>query len=59
MKIVLFDKEMLFVGSQNFHYSSFGKKGMLEYVVATDDPDAIETYHKMFEYFWELAIPLE
>jgi phosphatidylserine/phosphatidylglycerophosphate/cardiolipin synthase-like enzyme len=53
MKTVLIDQELLIVGSQNFHYSSFGEKGLLEFVVASDDPEAIEQYMDMFNYYWE------
>jgi cardiolipin synthase len=59
MKSTLIDQELLFVGSQNFHYSSFGEKGLLEFVVASDDPVAIETYLDMFNYFWEQGIPVD
>ena len=53
MKSALIDQEFLIVGSQNLHYSSFGEKGLLEFVVASDDPEAIEKYLDMFNYFWE------
>jgi phosphatidylserine/phosphatidylglycerophosphate/cardiolipin synthase-like enzyme len=57
MKSALVDQELLIVGSQNFHYSSFGESGLLEFVVASDDPTAIETYQEMFDYYWDQAIP--
>jgi hypothetical protein len=28
-------------------------------VVASDDPVALEMYLKMFDYFWEQAIPVD
>jgi phosphatidylserine/phosphatidylglycerophosphate/cardiolipin synthase-like enzyme len=59
MKTALIDQEFLIVGSQNFHYSSFGEKGLLEFVVASDDPAAIESYLDMFSYFWEQGIPVD
>ena len=59
MKTVLIDQELLIVGSQNLHYSSFGEKGLLEFVVASDDPAAIESYLDMFSYFWEQGIPVD
>jgi phosphatidylserine/phosphatidylglycerophosphate/cardiolipin synthase-like enzyme len=59
MKTVLIDQEFLIVGSQNLHYSSFGEKGLLEYVVASDDPGAIETYSNMFDYYWEQAVLID
>jgi cardiolipin synthase len=57
MKSASVDQELLLVGSQNLHYSSFGEKGLLEFVVASDGPLAIETYQNMFVYYWEQAIP--
>jgi cardiolipin synthase len=56
-KSTLVDGELLFVGSQNFHYSSFGESGLLEFVAATESPEAIRAYQDMFEYYWGLAIP--
>ena len=58
-KSALIDQEFLIVGSQNLHYSSWGERGLLEYGVATDDPEAILQYQKMFDYYWEQAIPVE
>ena len=58
-KSTLIDNELLFIGSQNFHYSSFGKSGLLEFVAATESPEAIQHYQKMFEYYWSLAIPAD
>jgi phosphatidylserine/phosphatidylglycerophosphate/cardiolipin synthase-like enzyme len=58
-KSALIDQEFLIVGSQNLHYSSWGERGLLEYGVATDDPEAITQYQEMFEYYWEQAIPAE
>jgi phosphatidylserine/phosphatidylglycerophosphate/cardiolipin synthase-like enzyme len=59
MKSALIDQEFLIVGSQNLHYSSFGEKGLLEFVVASDDPGAIETYSNMFDYYWEQAVLID
>jgi phosphatidylserine/phosphatidylglycerophosphate/cardiolipin synthase-like enzyme len=58
-KAFLVDDEMLFIGSQNFHYSAWGETGLAEYNIATDDPRAIETYKTMFDYYWETGIPWE
>jgi phosphatidylserine/phosphatidylglycerophosphate/cardiolipin synthase-like enzyme len=58
-KTALIDQELLVVGSQNFHYSSWGERGLNEFGVATDDPEAIALYQEMFEYFWEQAIPVD
>jgi MFS family permease len=59
MKTALIDHQLLFVGSQNFHYSSFASAGLLEFVAATDSPAAIAEYQKMFEYYWEQSIPAD
>jgi len=56
-KSALIDSQLLFVGSQNFHYSSFGPSGLLEFVTATESSEAIQAYQEMFDYYWELAIP--
>ncbi len=57
-KTAFIDDEFLIVGSQNLHYSAFGKGGGLsEYNIGTSDPDAIEQFQKMFEYFWERGAP--
>ena len=58
-KTALIDQELYVVGSQNFHYSSWGEQGLNEYGVATDDPEAIALYQKMFDYFWEQAISVD
>jgi phosphatidylserine/phosphatidylglycerophosphate/cardiolipin synthase-like enzyme len=59
MKSALVDRQLLFVGSQNFHYSSFSPGGLLEFVAATDDQAAIQSYEEMFEYYWSRAIPAD
>jgi hypothetical protein len=59
MKTALIDQQMLLVGSQNFHYSSFAPSGLLEFVAATDSQAAIQEYQKMFEYYWTASIPAE
>jgi hypothetical protein len=59
MKSTLIDRQLLIVGSQNFHYSSFSPGGLHEFVAATGSPTAIEEYQKMFEFYWEQAIPAE
>ena len=58
-KAILIDKELLIIGSQNLHYSDWGEKGLTEYSVTTDDPDAIAEYIALFEYKWQDAIPFE
>lgn len=57
-KNALIDEEFLIIGSQNLHHSAFGEGGGLsEYNIGTSDPDAIEQFQKMFEYFWERGAP--
>ena len=58
-KAFLVDDEMLFIGSQNFHYSAWGEAGLAEYNLATDDPRALKTFKTMFDYYWEIGIPWE
>jgi len=61
-KAVLIDKHFLLIGSQNFHYSAFGKGiGLTEFNIGTDDPQAITDFRRTFEYFWERGtlIPIE
>jgi phosphatidylserine/phosphatidylglycerophosphate/cardiolipin synthase-like enzyme len=59
MKSALIDRQLLIVGSQNFHYSSFAPGGLHEFVAATDSETAIEEYEKMFGFYWEQAIPAD
>jgi phosphatidylserine/phosphatidylglycerophosphate/cardiolipin synthase-like enzyme len=58
-KAFLVDGEMLFIGSQNLHYSAWGEAGLAEYNLATDDPRAVETFKTLFDYYWETGIPWE
>jgi phosphatidylserine/phosphatidylglycerophosphate/cardiolipin synthase-like enzyme len=58
-KSFLVDEEMLFIGSQNLHYSAWGEAGLAEYNLATDDPRAVETFKTLFDYYWETGIPWE
>jgi cardiolipin synthase len=58
-KAVLIDDQFLIVGSQNFHYSAFGDgKGLVEFNIGTDDPDAIANFKSFFEYHWERGTPV-
>lgn len=59
MKSALIDQQLLLVGSQNFHYSSFSDGGLLEFVAATDSQAAIDEYETMFEYYWAQSIPAD
>ena len=36
-----------------------GPSGLLEFVVATESPEAIQAYQDMFDYFWSRAIPAD
>lgn len=58
-KAFLVDDEVLFIGSQNFHYSAWGETGLAEYNLATDDPNAVTTFKSIFDYYWEIGIPWE
>ncbi|MFN2170974.1 MAG: hypothetical protein ACK2UF_06040, partial [Candidatus Promineifilaceae bacterium] len=52
-------KDFLVVGSQNFHYSAWGPNSLTEYNIATDDPAAVQQFLNEYEYWWNLAIPVE
>ena len=55
-KSALVDDEFLIIGSQNFHYSAFGEgRGLTEYSMGTDDPQAVADYKAVFEYEWQRA----
>jgi phosphatidylserine/phosphatidylglycerophosphate/cardiolipin synthase-like enzyme len=58
-KSMLIDNELLFIGSQNAHYSAWGNGGLNEYNLATDNPQAIAEYEALFETKWKDAIPFE
>jgi cardiolipin synthase len=58
-KAFLIDEEVLFVGSQNLHYSAWGEEGLAEYNVATNDSRAVNTFTSLFDYYWETGIPWE
>jgi phosphatidylserine/phosphatidylglycerophosphate/cardiolipin synthase-like enzyme len=58
-KSLLIDNELLFIGSQNMHYSSWGEGGLNEYSLSTDDPQAIDEYKALFETKWQQSTPFE
>jgi phosphatidylserine/phosphatidylglycerophosphate/cardiolipin synthase-like enzyme len=58
-KSLLIDGELLIIGSQNMHYSSWGERGLNEFSVSTDDPEAIAEYQALFETKWENSTPFE
>ena len=51
------DDEFLVVGSQNFHYSSWGDAALNEYNLSTENAEAIQTYKDSFEYYWADSTP--
>ncbi|WP_240730756.1 phospholipase D-like domain-containing protein [Deinococcus sp. S9] len=54
-KAALIDGQMLTVGSQNLHHSSFGRLGLGAYTLATSAPAAIAEYRRMFAFEWGRA----
>jgi len=59
-KAFLADEKLLVVGSQNFHYSAWGDgKGLAEYNLVTNNPEAIAEFKDLFEYRWEQSVPVE
>jgi phosphatidylserine/phosphatidylglycerophosphate/cardiolipin synthase-like enzyme len=59
-KAILIDDELLFIGSQNLHYSAWGSgSGLNEYSITTNDTEAIAEFNAFFESKWEEAIPFE
>jgi phosphatidylserine/phosphatidylglycerophosphate/cardiolipin synthase-like enzyme len=58
-KSLLIDDQMLIIGSQNMHYSSWGESGLNEYSLATDNPQAVHEYKALFETKWQQAIPFK
>lgn len=51
-KAALVDGQMLVVGSQNLHHSSFGPLGLAEYSLATSDAGAVKEFAQMFAFAW-------
>jgi cardiolipin synthase len=58
-KSTLIDNQLLIIGSQNMHYSSWGENALTEYGLTTDDPAAIQEYQALFETKWQEAVPFE
>ncbi len=58
-KSILMDGELLIIGSHNLHYSAWGDRGLNEYSLATDNPEAIAEYQALFENKWAEAIPFD
>ncbi|MFC4639272.1 phospholipase D-like domain-containing protein [Deinococcus hohokamensis] len=57
-KAALVDGQMLTVGSQNLHFSSFGERGLNEYTLATSAPEALSAAQRTFDFEWSRAHPL-
>jgi phosphatidylserine/phosphatidylglycerophosphate/cardiolipin synthase-like enzyme len=58
-KAFLVDDAFLTVGSQNFHYSAWGDdRGLVEYNLATDAPEAISEFQSAFDYYWQRSKPV-
>jgi cardiolipin synthase len=52
-KTILVDDEFLIVGSQNLHYSAFGKdKSLTEHSLGVVDPEAVQDFRRLFDYHW-------
>ncbi|WKZ30825.1 MAG: phospholipase D-like domain-containing protein [Candidatus Dojkabacteria bacterium] len=58
-KSTLIDDELLIIGSQNMHYSAWGKSGLTEYSLSTSNDEAIKDYQETFEEYWDEGIPAE
>ena len=53
-KTILVDDEFLVVGSQNLHYSAFGKgKSLTEHNLGLVDPKAVKDFGRLFDYHWD------
>lgn len=51
-KASVFDREMLVVGSLNYHFSSWGKFGLNEAVLVASSPSAVQEQRRSFEEIW-------
>ena len=50
------DNELVVVGSQNFHYTAYGENtGLVEHNLGVIDPQAVEDWQRVFDYYWDLA----
>lgn len=58
-KGTLIDESLLMIGSFNMHYSSWGENGLTEFVLATDDPQAVAEFKALYETKWAEAIPYD
>lgn len=58
-KGTLIDDSLLLIGSFNMHYSSWGENGLTEYVLTSDDPQAVAEFKALYEAKWAEAIPFD
>ena len=55
-KTASIDNEMVIIGSQNYHYTAYGEGGgLVEHNLGVFDPQAVEDYQRVFDYYWDLA----
>ena len=59
VKTALIDDELLILGNQNYHYSAWDDGALVEYNLATENPEAIEDYKQFFNHHWNNAKPVE
>lgn len=52
-KTVTFDRELVLVGSMNFHFSAWGPLGLNEAALVTDDLQAVSQQEATFERVWQ------
>lgn len=55
-KIVIFDYELVLVGSMNFYFSVWGLLGLNEVVFVIDDLQVVVEQDVIFECVWQLDI---
>jgi len=55
-KTASIDSEMVIIGSQNYHYTAYGEGGgLVEHNLGVIDPQAVEDFQRVFDYYWDLA----
>ena len=58
-KSAIIDGEFVIVGSQNLHWTVFGKgNGLSELSLGVQDPQAASQYQSYFDYLWERSVSL-
>ncbi|MBZ9713007.1 phospholipase D-like domain-containing protein [Deinococcus multiflagellatus] len=61
-KALTVDRQMVVVGSMNYHFSAWGTLGLAEAALATSDPAAVAEQEASFETVWRSSsapVPLE